>query len=278
MILKRNCHIDFRTYHAISSVWGFSIKIYNSKFKKNTVNILSLHSILVNIDIISWSYVNVSTQPTIYSFFPNISPGYKIIETPVNLVYLPITLDTINSITVWLTDQNWKQFNLQGYNLSIRFHLRKIKKNILLFKNEKLHKCQSANIRKAKRKIKEGIQIEELYYYNSSQVWRSEWWRCYCHNNIIMAKACKANKGMTIKMSKIQLAHNMKIEGGFLPALAGLILFLTGTVLPTLGVRTLSGLASTKANWKWVLSQEGRRCAPDWNLCKRVVPNPSKCW
>ena len=37
----------------------------------------------------------------------------------------------------------------------------------------------------------------------------------------------------------------MKIEGGFLPALSGLIPFLTGTVLPALGVGALSGLAST---------------------------------
>ena len=47
------------------------------------------------------------------------------------------------------------------------------------------------------------------------------------------------------KNVKTQLAHNAKIEGGFLPALAGLIPFLTGTVLPALGLRTLSGLAST---------------------------------
>ena len=37
----------------------------------------------------------------------------------------------------------------------------------------------------------------------------------------------------------------MKIEGGFLPALAGLIPFQTGTVLLALGVGALSGLAST---------------------------------
>ena len=48
-----------------------------------------------------------------------------------------------------------------------------------------------------------------------------------------------------LRMSKTQLAHNMKIEGGFLPALAGLIPFLTETVLPALGVGALSGLAST---------------------------------
>ena len=38
----------------------------------------------------------------------------------------------------------------------------------------------------------------------------------------------------------------MKIEGGFLPALAGLIASLSGTVLPVLGVGALSGLASTR--------------------------------
>ena len=60
-----------------------------------------------------------------------------------------------------------------------------------------------------------------------------------------LLKAYQEKKGMTIRMSKTQLAHNMKIEGGFLQALAGLIPFLTGTVLPALGVGALSELAST---------------------------------
>ena len=58
-------------------------------------------------------------------------------------------------------------------------------------------------------------------------------------------KAYEAKKGMTIKMSKTQLAYNMKIEGWFLLMLAGLIPFLTGTVLPALGVGALSEMAST---------------------------------
>ena len=60
-----------------------------------------------------------------------------------------------------------------------------------------------------------------------------------------LVKAHEEKKGMTIRMSKRQLAHNMKIEGGFLPALAGWIPFQTGTVLPALGIGALSGLAST---------------------------------
>ena len=47
-------------------------------------------------------------------------------------------------------------------------------------------------------------------------------------------KAYEASKRMIMKMSKTQLAYNMKIKQEFLPMLAGLIPFLTGTVLPAL--------------------------------------------
>ena len=58
-------------------------------------------------------------------------------------------------------------------------------------------------------------------------------------------KSYEAKKGTTIKMSRTQLACNMKIEGAFSQMLAGLIPFVTGTVLQALWVRALSGLAST---------------------------------
>ena len=48
----------------------------------------------------------------------------------------------------------------------------------------------------------------------------------------ILVKQYEEKIGMTIRMSKTQLAHNMKIEGGFLPALAGFIPCLAGTVYP----------------------------------------------
>ena len=60
-----------------------------------------------------------------------------------------------------------------------------------------------------------------------------------------LMKAYAAKKGMTIKMSRRQMACKIKIEGGILQILARFIPFLTGTVLPALRVGTLSGLAST---------------------------------
>ena len=50
-----------------------------------------------------------------------------------------------------------------------------------------------------------------------------------------LVEAYEEKKGLTIRMSKTQLAHNAKIDGEFLPALAELIPFLTGTVLPDFG-------------------------------------------
>ena len=128
MFLKNNYVVDFRKDKSINSLLGFDSNLYTSGFHEpeNMVNIHTIDSILVNIDIISGSYVNGSTQPTIYSFFPDVSPGYKIIENPHNLLYLPITSDTIHSVTIWLTDQNGNELNLRGENLSMRFHLTEI--------------------------------------------------------------------------------------------------------------------------------------------------------
>ena len=60
-----------------------------------------------------------------------------------------------------------------------------------------------------------------------------------------LMKAYEANKGMTINMSRRQLAYNMKIEGGVSPMRVGLIPFLTGTFLPALWAGALSRLART---------------------------------
>ena len=64
-----------------------------------------------------------------------------------------------------------------------------------------------------------------------------------------ITKAYQGGKGITIKMSKSQLAHNMKVEGGFLGMLVSLaarvLPMLAKTVLPALGVGALTGLASS---------------------------------
>ena len=45
------------------------------------------------------------------------------LEAPHNLIYLPVTVDVISTLAVWLTDQHGKLLGLRGEELTIRLHL-----------------------------------------------------------------------------------------------------------------------------------------------------------
>ena len=126
LILEKDYQVDFNHQNSIAKVLGFTGAKYTEGFheSENVINILSINSIFVNTDIITGSYVNGKTKNTIYSFFPKVSLGYKIIETPVNLGYLPITLNTIESLKVSITDQDDNLLNLRNEKLTVRFHIR----------------------------------------------------------------------------------------------------------------------------------------------------------
>ena len=60
LILENNYYVDFRPDHSVCSLLGFNHAEYTSDYQEseNPVNILSVNSVLVNIDIISGSYLN----------------------------------------------------------------------------------------------------------------------------------------------------------------------------------------------------------------------------
>ena len=126
LIIESGYQVDFNQPNNLSKVLGFTGTKYEEGFheSENVVNILTINSILANIDIIGGSYVNGTTKNTIYSFFPKVSPGYKIIESPVNLVYLPLLIDTIGNLHLSITDQDDNLLNLRNKKLTVRFHIR----------------------------------------------------------------------------------------------------------------------------------------------------------
>ena len=126
LFIRKGCKVNFNVNNSLASVLGFDTKEYGSgeHFGENIVNIMQVNTIMVNLDIVTNSYINGTIAPVIYNFFPNVSPGVKIVQSPINLVYLPITVDTINRIKVWLTDQNHTPLDFRGEELTIRFHLR----------------------------------------------------------------------------------------------------------------------------------------------------------
>ena len=88
------------------------------------VIILSVNSILVHCSLIEGSYLNEDRKPILYSFFPNVTPGFKIVEKPLSPLFLPVNVYHIDRIRIWLTDQNGKNINIRREDITIRLHLK----------------------------------------------------------------------------------------------------------------------------------------------------------
>ena len=71
LILEEDYQVDFNHQNSLAKVLGFTGAKYTKGFheSESVVNILNINSILVNMDIISGSYVNGTTKNTIYSSF-----------------------------------------------------------------------------------------------------------------------------------------------------------------------------------------------------------------
>ena len=138
MYITKGFAVDFASETTIGAkMLGFERKVYIAKDNSETfegtniVDIIDINSIYVHNNLISHSYIDGNLSPVIYSFFPATGVGFKIVEVPKNLIYSPINLKTISSMQTWITDQNNKDLDLQGENLTIRFHLRKVANSYL---------------------------------------------------------------------------------------------------------------------------------------------------
>ena len=126
-VQDESTYVDFDIKNSLRTVLGFDAKIYKrGRYEsENLVNILSVNSILVHCDVIGASRVNGVEAPVIYNFFPDVSPGEKIVSQPQHLIYMPLTMNIISRMTCWVTDQNGKELDLRGEELTLTFHVRK---------------------------------------------------------------------------------------------------------------------------------------------------------
>ena len=111
------CKVSFDVPNSLASVLGFKQNtVYGAgrHASEYLVNIMSVNSILVHCNIIHSSYMRGTQVPVAYNFFPNAAPGQKILEAPHNLIYLPVTVDVISTLSVWLTDQHGELLDLRG--------------------------------------------------------------------------------------------------------------------------------------------------------------------
>ena len=126
--LGKDVQIDFRGVDgSLRKVLGFDEKVYEGAGtfeSEDVVHILRINSIFVHCDVVTMARKNGITSPVVYNFFPNVPPGYKIVSRPKNLIYIPLSLNVINRMRVWLTDQNDNLIDLRGEELTVTFHIK----------------------------------------------------------------------------------------------------------------------------------------------------------
>lgn len=121
--------IDLTESSSIAPLLGFSRRkleagiVHTSDFP---VNIFKVNVVRIECDIISGSYFNGKRTHTLHEFFPLVAPGYKIVESPRNVIYFPISKPTIDSVTLAVLDQDGQPINFRGEHITIRIHIKRI--------------------------------------------------------------------------------------------------------------------------------------------------------
>lgn len=120
--------IDFTVENSIRSVLGFNSQILQGVefYRSNsTVNITTLTAIQIKCDLTTGSFHNGKSTHTLHEFSPDVEAGYKISENPRNIIYLPISKRRINTVNIWVADQDDNLLDLRGETITCRIHIRR---------------------------------------------------------------------------------------------------------------------------------------------------------
>lgn len=123
-----NLMLFFSEDDSIGSLLGFEKAILSNSIvyeSSEPIHIHHINTIKINCDLTGGSFHNGKNTHTIYEFSPSVSPGYKIIEQPRNLIYLPVVRRRINNVNITIVDQNGKFVDFRGETITCRIHIKK---------------------------------------------------------------------------------------------------------------------------------------------------------
>lgn len=128
-IKTKTVNLDFTQPESIGSVLGFTRiiaadpeQVYVSD---KTVEIFDVTTIRIECNVVTHSYLNDNLSHTIHEFFPTVAAGYKIVEVPRTILYLPVTVQSLDFLEVRVVDQLGRLVDFRGEEIAVRLHFRK---------------------------------------------------------------------------------------------------------------------------------------------------------
>lgn len=126
--IKSILDIDFKKPNSVGQILGFGkrkLKANKKHISDNLINITKTHTICVNCNLVTNSYKNGVPVHILYAFNLKVNPGFKIEESPLNVIYLPINTKYISEIIVQITDQDGNLINFNNQLITVGLHLKK---------------------------------------------------------------------------------------------------------------------------------------------------------
>lgn len=127
--IKCNESINFIPNDSIGRLLGFTQRVLQANVLHKSdlpVAILKVNSLRIECNIKTGAYINEQRVHTIHEFFPVVPPGYKIIEVPSHVIYLPIAVQSIDHLQLKLVDQDGELVNFRGEIITIRLHVKPV--------------------------------------------------------------------------------------------------------------------------------------------------------
>lgn len=130
--LKCSDNLLFDYADSVHQVLGFTCKgILANRLRESeqVIKISNSNVIRIECNIVSGAYINGRLCHTIYEFAGNkVSVGYKIIEQPRHVIYLPVIPRRINFIQFSIVEKDGKPIDFRGEEITCRIHIKRDEK------------------------------------------------------------------------------------------------------------------------------------------------------
>lgn len=151
-----NSEVDFTKPHTHATLLGFNegdkLTPNETHISPNQVNIIKVDVIRITCNIVRGSYRDGVEGHVLHEFYPNVSPGFKIVEKPKTVKYLSINKhNSLSEFYIRLEDQNGDLVNFRGESINLRVDIRPAKTATLLRTLTEVYKNQKSQVDSSNR-------------------------------------------------------------------------------------------------------------------------------